>query len=78
MGKWMVRKMKEQSPTHTLPPSLPVQGGNIDKCSHGLLSGGGNTDSVQPAGQEAGLDLHDLLVYLRGGREGGREGGRGG
>jgi hypothetical protein len=59
------------SPTH----KPPDQFNNLKKCSEtttkgqpngqtDLLGRGGHADGVEAAGEEAGLDLHDLLVHL--------------
>mmetsp|Transcript_21009 Transcript_21009/g.46075 ORF Transcript_21009/g.46075 Transcript_21009/m.46075 type:complete len:1268 (+) Transcript_21009:731-4534(+) len=37
---------------------------NVDQSSHSLLSSGGHTDHVQAAGQQAGLNLHQLAVHI--------------
>ena len=43
---------------------VAVDAGDVHERGNRLLRGGGAADDVQAAGQEAGLDLHELLVHL--------------
>mmetsp|Transcript_18689 Transcript_18689/g.38883 ORF Transcript_18689/g.38883 Transcript_18689/m.38883 type:complete len:234 (+) Transcript_18689:1299-2000(+) len=42
----------------------PVQLGNVDEGRDGLLGGGGDSNGVEAAREEAGFNLHDALVNL--------------
>ena len=44
-------------------PTGAVQLSNVDQGGNGLLRGGGAPHDVQPAGQQAGLNLHELAVH---------------
>mmetsp|Transcript_30830 Transcript_30830/g.60333 ORF Transcript_30830/g.60333 Transcript_30830/m.60333 type:complete len:829 (-) Transcript_30830:742-3228(-) len=41
-----------------------VERGDVNQGGHGLLHGWGHADGVEPAWEQAGLDLHELVVHL--------------